>query len=58
MYAKIKEQKILNIRLRRCPMKKLNYVNPELELTELSTDVILSSIGGDNDNVIGDTEPF
>ena len=39
-------------------MKKSNYVNPELELTELSTDVILSSIGGDNDNVIGDTEPF
>lgn len=40
-------------------MKKLNYVNPELELTDLSTDVILASIiGDDNDNVIGDTEPF
>ena len=41
-------------------MKKLNYAHPELELTTLGSDVILSSSNDDNanDNVIGDTNPF
>ena len=41
-------------------MQKLNYVNPELELTALGSDVILSSTNGDNinDNVTEDTNPF